>query len=275
MKTTKILWTIVLAVAVLTGSVLGSTQARADESLGAIGVSDSIRWSFLFGGSGVDLTAKNLGYSSQVPETAPYKTDGTAFLTQFRYANYFGATRFGTLMGVDLGVAMGWMNQDAIVKDQLALDAMTWGRFYFDMDMGISLGLLHWGETGAGAGRVGVAAGAGFNLDYGYFYLVPKVALQLISDTLSIEGEFWWLPLAHSYSGNSVREWRAKGELVFQAFDDMSFGAGIEVRQGDNPMERDPKSSSWLDDNPDRIREQDALRGHYSMMLGCFSLRWK
>ena len=264
-----------LVVLAMLGSIALVSTARAEDSLGALGVSDSIRWSFLYGAGGVDLTKPDLGYSDQTPETAPYKTDGTLFLTQFRYASYFGATRFGTLMGVDLGIALGWFGKGSIVKDQPTLDAMTWGRFYMDMDMGVALGLLHWGDTGAFAGRVAVATGAGFNMDYGYFYLVPKVALQLIPDALSVEGEFWWLPLAHSYSGNSVREWRARGELVYQAMDDMSFGAGLEIRAGDNPMIRDSKSSGLLDDNPDRIRDQDALRGHFTMTLGSFSLRWK
>ncbi len=264
-----------VAVAILASCWMGAGEVRADENLGALGVSDSIRWSFLYGGAGVDLTAPNLGYSSQVSETQPYKADGTMFLTQFRFASYFGQTRFGTLMGIDVGVAMGWLAQDSIVKDQAALDAMTWGRFYFDVDMGVALGLLYWGDTGAFAGRLAVAAGAGCNADYGYFYLVPKLALQLLPDTLSLEGEFWWLPLAHSYSGNSVREYRVRGELVYQAFDDMSFGAGLEMRTGDNPMVRARESSSWLDDNPDRIRSVDTLRGHFTMTLGSFSLRWK
>lgn len=275
MKTIAGMMRVAMVVLLLAGGAMVS-QAKAEENLGALGVSDSIRWSFLYGGGGVDLSAKDLGYSSQQSETMPlYQADGTMFLTQFRFANYFGATRFGTLMGVDVGVSMGWMGKEMLVKDQPTLDRMTWGRFYFDMDLGVSLGLLYWGDTGAFAGRVAVATGAGFNMDYAYFYLVPKLALQLVPDLLSLEGEYWWLPLAHSYSGNSVREQRIRSELVYRAFDDMSFGAGVEVRMGDNPMVRDSKSSSWLDDNPDRIRAVDALRGHFTMMLGSLSLRWK
>jgi hypothetical protein len=143
------------------------------------------------------------------------------------------------------------------------------------MDGGLNLALVKWGGKGSGAGRIGVAGGAGFNSEIGYFYGGPRLAMQIIGDTLGIEGRFDFLPLAHSYSANTVREWRGSGTVVYQTSDDFGLGFGVELRNGSNPILDQAEFQAQLDDDADRIRKQDALRGDYQMTLATISCRWK
>jgi hypothetical protein len=229
---------------------------------GTIGNFDSFRLSIAGGPIGLDPT---LDGQDQEAAAAADATDGMLWLAAMRGGKYFGATRYAHLMGLESGLMLGRFN-DAAVGDTESM----WGNWFFEFDMTLALMLFDWGFV-----RVSVLPGAGFNSDYGFLEAGVRTTIPIYGG-VALTADAYLLPLAHSYSGNTVREWRASAELIIPGGDDgSSYGLGASLRRGGNPVEITPEDRALYDSNPDRVREEDAVRGHYEIMLFYLSMRWR
>jgi hypothetical protein len=257
----------ILAAAVL----LAASSARAEDTpeKGCFGLGDYM----LFSLHGAGLSTQTVGPGAADPMTGQagpeqaQELSGNFGIARFTVGGYLRATRFRSLVGAELSMGFGWLGTSAVTNQgEAGLEGMTWGRYYFDMDTGLTLMILErYGLLGMFDARLSVQGGVGFNNDMSYVYTGARVATTLVGD---LEGEgsyqYRW---GNSYAGGDAGEHRVASTLIYG-----HWGLTAEVWRGN--QEKTVLDTTTMEERvvatPGR-----AFKGEYTAVMFGVSRRWR
>jgi hypothetical protein len=260
----------------LAAVLLASAAAQAEETpeKGCFGLGDYMILSL----HGAGLSQNTVGAGAVDPSTGQagpaeeQELSGNFGIFRFTVGGYMRATRFRSLVGAEMTIGLGWLGTSAVVKDETQLEGMTWGRYYFDMDTGLTLMVLErFGLLGMFDARLSAQGGVGFNNDMRYVYTGARLATNL---PFGLEGEgsyqYRW---GSSYSGGDASEHRLGATLIVpNKKNDGGWGLTGEVWRGDQQKtELDMATmTEHVVATPGR-----AFKGEYTVVMLGASIRWR
>jgi hypothetical protein len=265
------IFTSTLAAVLLCSSVASAEDAPES---GCFGLGDYVILSL----QGAGLTTDTVGPGAPDPMTNAVTTEdqqleGNFGLFRFTIGGYMRATRFRSLVGGELTMGFGWLGTSAVTNQGSAgLEGMTWGRYFFDMDAGLTLMILErFGLMGFFDARLSVQGGVGFNNDMSYLYTGGRLATSLF---FGLEGEasyqYRW---GNSYADGDATEHRVAASLIVpNAKKDGSWALTAEVWRGD--QRKTAMDTATMTElvvaTPGR-----AFKGEYTAVLLGASIRWR